>query len=242
MNQAARNANDGISLVTATTGDFSTNQYGNYRIGSEIAQSIGGPGNLVPGTLSTGMNSSWATRFIVGSAVVADTLTITGANGKANVAVTAGDSAKAVAASINAVADATGVVASARTQMDLYDFSITPGSYTIKVASSVSSATRVPISFTVGALNNADGLAPVVAAFNDKAVQTGVTAKMNANGNGVTLTREDGENIFLKLADVPPTGSNGERHLLAAFARQLAEFGGGLNHLVSGSQKMTDRS
>jgi len=195
--------------ITATTANFSTNQYGNYRIGSEIAQTAGGPGDLVPGTLSAGTNLSWPPVGIVASAVVADTLTITGASGKANVEVAAGDSAKAVAARINAVAATTGVTASARTQIDLYDFSITPGSYTIQVASSASGAIRVPISFAVGALNDADGLAPVVAAFNDKSSQTNVTAKLNANGNGVTITREDGENIFLKLVDVPPTGSNG---------------------------------
>ncbi len=182
--------------ITATTANFSTNQYGNYRIGSEIAQTAGGPGDLVPGTLSAGTNLSWPPVGIVASAVVADTLTITGASGKANVEVAAGDSAKAVAARINAVAATTGVTASARTQIDL-------------VASSASGAIRVPISFAVGALNDADGLAPVVAAFNDKSSQTNVTAKLNANGNGVTITREDGENIFLKLVDVPPTGSNG---------------------------------
>ena len=204
--QVGANANQ---TITAATGNFNTNRYGNNRIGSEIAQAIGDPGDLVPGTLSAGMNPSWPPVGIVGSAVVADTLTITGASGTANVAVATGDSAKAVAASINAQAATTGVVACARTQIDLHDFSITPGSYSVEVSTDVSSATKVPISFTVGALNNADGLAPVVAAFNDKSSQTGITAKINANGNGVALTREDGENIYLHLLEVPPTGMNG---------------------------------
>jgi len=192
--------------ITATTANFSTNQYGNYRIGSEIAQTAGGPGDLVPGTLSAGTNLSWPPVGIVASAVVADTLTITGASGKANVE---GDSAKAVAARINAVAATTGVTASARTQIDLHDFSITPGCYSIELASSLGSAAKVPISFTVGAHNDGDGLASVVTAFNDKSAQTGVTAKINTNGNGVTITREDGENIYLHLLSVPPTGMSG---------------------------------
>lgn len=204
--QVGANANQ---TIIASSGNFGTNKYGNHRIGSEIAQRVGDPGDLVSGTVSAGMNPSWPPVFIVGSAVVADTLTITGASGKADVAVAAGDSAKAVAASINAQVATTGVVASARTQIDLHDFSITPGSYAIKVAPSVSSANMVLISFSVGALNDADGLAPVAAAFNDKSSQTGITAKINANGNGVTLTREDGENVFIWLVDVPPTGMNG---------------------------------
>ncbi len=206
--QVGANANQ---TITSTTGNFNTNRYGNHRIGSEIAQTIGAPGDLVPSSLSAGMNPSWPPVGITDSAVVADTLTITGATGQAKVAVAAGDSAKAVAAKINAVADTTGVTASARTEIDLHDFSITPGSYTIKVASNLNDAYEkgVSISFTVGARNNADGLAPVVSAFNDKSLQTGVTAKINANGNGVTLTREDGENMFLWLMEVPPTGSDG---------------------------------
>ena len=204
--QVGANANQ---TITATTANFSSNKYGNYRIGSEIAQAMGGPGDLVPGTLSAGTNPSWPPVGIVASALVSDTLTITGASGKANVALAAGDSAKAVAARINAVAATTGVTASARTQIDLHDFSITPGSYTVKVASSASSATKVQIGFTVGVLNDADGLVPVVAAFNDKSAQTAVAAKINANGNGVTLTRGDGESVFLWLVDVPPTGTNG---------------------------------
>ncbi len=202
--QVGANANQ---TITSTTGNFSTNRYGNYRIGSEIAQAVGAPGDLVPGTLSAGTNRSNASMLSPGSLIVPDTVTIKGSNGSAEIAVAAGDSAKTVAARINAQAAVTGVTASARTQIELFDFTVIPGSYSMKIASDVASTESTTISFTVGA-NDAEGLAPVIAAFNDKSAQTGITAKLNSIGNGVSLTKEDGANIFVR-SEMAPDGDWG---------------------------------
>ena len=51
------------------------------------------------------------------------------------------------------------------------------------------------VSFAVGAANNADGLAAAINAFNEKASQTGVTAKLNSAGTGITLTNASGADI-----------------------------------------------
>jgi flagellin len=54
------------------------------------------------------------------------------------------------------------------------------------------------VSFTIGAALDADGLAGAITAFNDKSAQTGVTAKLNTAGTGITLTNETGEKVLIK--------------------------------------------
>jgi flagellin len=55
------------------------------------------------------------------------------------------------------------------------------------------------IAFTVGPApaNSADGLASAINAFNDKSSTTGVTAKLNAAGTGITLTNASGNDILI---------------------------------------------
>ena len=116
--QVGANANQ---TITETTGNFNTNMYGNNRIGSSIATSTGGPGDLAEGTGTIGTNPSTAVAA-TSSQIAADTLTINGTSGSANVAVNAGDSAKTVAANINAQSATTGVTATADTKIDLDQF------------------------------------------------------------------------------------------------------------------------
>jgi flagellin len=194
--QVGANANQ---TITATTANFSTSMYGNNRIGSSVATSTSGVGDLVVGTVSAGTYPSTA---IAGAAstIAGNTLIISGATGTANVVVTAGDSSKDVAASINAQAGTTGVTATARTTIDLDSFSAA-GSYSLTVVSANSAATPTTIGFNIGvALNTKDGLAAAINAFNDKTAQTGVTAKINTAGTGITLTNDTGEDIALTSA------------------------------------------
>src|SRR3990167_6221475 len=55
--QVGANANQ---TIIATTGNFSTNKYGNHRIGSQVAATAGGPGDLVTGS-TAGTRTSQAT-------------------------------------------------------------------------------------------------------------------------------------------------------------------------------------
>ena len=200
--QVGANANQ---TIVATTANFSTSKYGNNRIGSQVATSIGGIGDLVLGTASTGTNPTTALGGGVqptplGSSILADTLSISGAAGSANVNITAGDSAKVVAASINNQAGITGVSATARTTVQLDAFTA-PGSYALTVVSTNSAATPSMVAFNIGStLNTPDGLAAAITAFNDKTPQTGVTAKLDPAGIGIVLTNETGADINILSA------------------------------------------
>ena len=194
--QVGANANQ---TIVATTGNFTTAAYGNNRIGSTIATSVGGPGDLCVGTLVAGTNPSTAIAGTT-SAMAADTLTISGAGGATAIPIIAGSSADTVAASINAQSATTGVTASARTQIDLANFT-TAGSYSLQVVSSNPATTPATVSFTIGAgLNTNDALSAAVTAFNNETAQTGVVAQINTAGTGITLTNAAGDDIAITSA------------------------------------------
>ena len=195
--QVGANANQ---TITATTANFQTTKYGNYRMGSSVAATAGGTGDLVMGsTARTTTSQAGAALAVTGlsaaSSVAADAtgFVINGAGGSATIAIAAGDSAKTVAQNINAQTANTGVTASARTEIDATNF-VAGAAYSIDVLSDNTSA--VNLSFTVTA-NTADGLAAAITAFNDKSSQTGITAKLNDAGNGITLTNAAGNDMLI---------------------------------------------
>ena len=194
--QVGANANQ---TITATTANFSTSMYGNNRIGSSVATTTGGPGDLAVGTGTIGTNPSTASSSAT-SLITADTLTVNGTAGTAAITVNAGDSAKTVAAAINAQSSTTGVSATAITQIDLDQFG-TAGSYSLNVVSSNPASTPVNVAFNIGAgLTTGDALSAAISAFNDKSSQTGVTAQINTAGTGITLTNQAGDDIALTSA------------------------------------------
>ncbi len=188
--QVGANANQ---TITTTTSNFQTSKYGNNRIGSVVATTAGAVGDLVTGsTLGTSVSVGTAATA---SGITADaTFAINGAAGSATIGVGAGESAKTVAANINAKTTTTGVTATARTEVDLRTLTVSD-SFTLTVKSD--NTTAVTVSFSTGAAANADGLAAAITAFNDKSSQTGVTARLNDSGNGITLTNASGNDIYL---------------------------------------------
>ncbi|HJW24556.1 MAG TPA: flagellin [Rhodocyclaceae bacterium] len=185
--------------IQATTANFETSQYGNYRIGSQAASSTSTRGDLTVGTtvLGTRVSSpSAAAGYVAGtepsSAIVADTITINGSVGSKAVNIAIGDSAKTVVANINKASGNTGVTASAKTEVEVA-FSANQ-SYKLDLYSD--NSTAVTVSFTTGATNG-DGLAAAVNAFNDVTSKTGITARINDAGNGITLLNAAGENIAI---------------------------------------------
>jgi flagellin len=197
--QVGANANQTITAISA---NFSTSKYGNNRMGSVVAATAGGKGDLVNGgnamtTTSQSVAAAAVALGATGSSIVADAtgFAINGASGSATIAIAAGDSAKTVAANINAQTTNTGVTASARTEIDATAFAA-DSAYTLNIRSD-NGDTPVQISFTTGATNNADGLAAGIKAFNDKSSTTGVTAKLNTAGDGITLTNESGNDILI---------------------------------------------
>jgi len=182
--------------IVATTANFSTNKYGNYRVGAEVAAAAGAEGDLVAGSAAgTRASTATAVATIAGPSPIAADLAfrIDGAAGSATIGVTAGQSAKSLAAAINAQAGTTGVTANARTKIDLTSFTANT-SYSVDVRSNNTTATT--IAFSIGAIDP-DGLSAAVAAFNDKSSSTGVMAKVNSAGTGITLLNESGEDIVI---------------------------------------------
>ncbi|ENO86856.1 flagellin [Thauera linaloolentis] len=188
--QVGANANQ---TITATSANFSTTAYGNYRIGGLAATSTGGAGDLTVGS-TAGVNLAQADT---GASVIAGgNLAINGTYGTASIDYDAGASAKDVAAKINAQTESTGVTASARTEVSLTDFAA-GGAYVLKLASNNSTDQAQTLSFTVGSAGTGDDYADAIKAFNDVAAKTGVTAKLNAEGNGIVLTNGEGSDIKL---------------------------------------------
>ena len=187
--QVGANANQ---TITATTANFSTSKYGNNRIGSSVAATAGAAGDLVTGS-TAGAAVSTAVGSLTGTIAADAAFKINGATGTSTIAIAALSSAKTVAASVNAQTGTTSVTASARTQIDASAFSA-GGAFSLQVTSD--NSTAVTVSFSVSG-NNADGLASAITAFNDKSSQTGVTAKLNTAGTGITLTNDTGNNILI---------------------------------------------
>jgi flagellin len=183
--QVGANANQ---TITATTGNFRTNQYGNYRIGALAATATNPLGDLTAGSTANAIASNAAAT----NRVVGGNITINGSAGSATITVAAAASAKTVAAQINAQTANTGVSSTAQTQFDLTALTAS-ASYSLNVTSN--NTTAVTLAFTVGATVNADGLSAAVNAFNDQSGKTGVTAQVNSAGTGITLLNQSGENI-----------------------------------------------
>ncbi|MCD6663407.1 MAG: flagellin [Comamonas sp.] len=191
--QVGANANQ---TIIATSANFSTNKYGNNRIGSSVATTQGGAGNLVMGS-TPGTNVSTAVAGSASTIAANSGFAVNGSLGSAVIGIAAGDSAKKVAANINAKAGETGVSATARTEIGLGTFTNNT-SYTLNVLSD--NQAPITVAFTVGAANDADGLAAAINAFNDKSSQTGVTARLNDAGTGITLTNASGNDIRIDNA------------------------------------------
>jgi len=201
--QVGANANQ---TINATTANFSTSKYGNNRQGSVVAGAV--TANVAKGDLNVGSTATMTASSAVASAaasmvkgtttssIIADAaFKIDGSLGSATLSVAKGDSAKTVAATINAKTGSTGVTASARTEIDLASF-VASSSYSLEIVSD--NSTAVTVSFTSGASNNADGLAAAIGAINEKSSQTGVTAKLNDAGSGISLTNATGEDIMVR--------------------------------------------
>ncbi|MFT3813676.1 MAG: flagellin [Acidovorax sp.] len=188
--QVGANANQ---TITATSANFSTSAYGNYRIGAKAASATDSRGDL---TMGSAANAVVAQGAIGTSSIAGGQLDISGAFGSAAIAYGAGTSAQDMAAKVNAAAETTGVTATARTQIGMGGF-VAGASYTLQVASLNTTSAPVTVSFTVSNPITADGLSEAAKAFNDSASKTGVTATVDAAGTGLVLTNDAGQDIHI---------------------------------------------
>ncbi len=165
--QVGANANQ---TITATTSNFRTNVYG-----AQLAQT----------TASVVANGGTS---IAGTVVIAGISTATAT-------LVAADTAATAAAKVNAVADQTGVTASAKTKANLI-FTLA-GAATFTVTGDSSTASN--LSFNVSALTAA-GLSEAVKAFNDVSSSTGISAALNSTSDGLILTNASGSDITVTSA------------------------------------------
>ncbi|MBP7302992.1 MAG: flagellin, partial [Brachymonas sp.] len=183
--------------ITATSSNFSTSAYGNYRIGARDAKVDNSMGDL---TIGSTPGAVLAQGQLGTSAIASGTISINGAFGTAAVPYPSGSTAAEVTALINAQTEKTGVSASARTEIQLGGFasgSAVPVSYTLLLSSNNDTGQAVGLSFTVGVPVNADSLSDAAKAFNDTAAKTGVTARVSNDGQGIVLTNAAGNDIKL---------------------------------------------
>ena len=206
--QVGPNANQ---TITATSANFTTNSYGNYRIGGRVADTAGGPGDLVLGTNEAGAVRAQAGTSGGVSAIPAGKLTVAGGAGSFELEYPAGASAKQIAEKVNMVTQSTGVKATAHTQLDLVEMQ-QGSSYVLEVASNNITTQPVKIAFTIGGISgegsvtNTDHLSGAVDAFNKVAAKTGISARVNEKGDGITLVNDNGEDIV--FANQSATGND----------------------------------
>jgi flagellin len=218
--QVGANANQ---TITATSGNYQTNAYGNYRFGGLAAFTESGVGDLVVGTKgatsASAIGDGWLAAGQTGDAsiIAGDTVTIGTGTGSTNVTYNPGASAADVAAAVNQAA--TGVHATALTQVVLGADDTNAGAagfyqnstYTFYVSTDVSDpitgaapSNYTTVTFKTGGTdgaqntNSADQLNSAAQAFNDAAGKTGFTAKVVKTENGfygIQLTSEAGKDL-----------------------------------------------
>ena len=161
--------------ITAASVNVRTSAYGN----NQIAGTNAGPAasSTAAGTNGMGTNA----------------ITVNGFVGSQTISTAANASAKTIAASINDQKAATGVVASAVTDLQV-TFGAS-GAYSMSITSDNSTAATV--SFTITASNTKDQLSVAAAAINDQSSKTGVVAVVNSAGTALQLTNSSGTDITL---------------------------------------------
>jgi flagellin len=189
--QVGANANQ---TIVAATANLRTNVYGNNQAASAGATAL---------LAAVGANGA-----------TSGAVSINGSLGSATVTTVANATAKATADQINAQVSNTGVRATARTDVAL-TFAAA-GAYTITLTSDNTAAQTVAFSLT--AAGTADGLSAAVAAINDQASKTGVTAALNATGTQVVLSNANGNDISVADTVIANAGSVTVRKLDSAGA------------------------
>ncbi len=162
-----------------------------FQVGANANQTIeASTGNFRTNNYGLQRLTGVADSAAAAATFVGGNFTISSAQGNATVSM--GTTAKAAAENANAVSETTGVTATATTEFDI-SFSAS-GSYTVDVTSD--NATKISVAFSLTG-NSGSALQAAADAFNDVSSQTGVTAKVNSGGTGVTLRNSTGNSITL---------------------------------------------
>ena len=212
--QVGANANQTISIsMSGASGD----DLASYNVKESNAAASQGAG------ATTGA----ATTTVATNTIGAQTLTISGSAGSDTVAVLAGATAEAIAASVNAAEAATGVTATAVSTAELSG--INAGSVSINLGSGGSAAT-VAATVTTGDMTS------LVTEINKVTGTTGITAELSADKTKLTLTQADGKDIQITdfnnsaaTKTVTVTGADASGIVLTGAANDSATVAGVVN-------------
>ena len=224
--QVGANANQ---TITATSSNFQTTTYGNYRIGALASTTQTGFGDLTKGATANATRTKFGSQNDNSPIGAPGSLTVNTASGTTSVPYSAGASAYDIATSINGAG--LGIRASAVTQFVLGADDGSSGSgglqqnttYSFFLATDTTSPTSsvapaagfTSVSFTTGGSNSAlpvsasDQLNAAAQAFNDASGKTGFTARVVRTDNskyGLLITSETGTD--LRINNTSAGGNN----------------------------------
>jgi flagellin len=136
--------------------------------------------------------------------VEADTMTISGQLGSANVSISAGETARDIATKINNIFESTGVDATASTQLKFEGLASSGNTGVVSVSfdlyGSNTSAVTISSSVNLGATTGASNFTELRDSINAYTAQTGVEAVLSSDFTFLYLTQPEGYDI--KIADV----------------------------------------
>jgi flagellin len=189
--------------------------------GQEITLSMGGvdatrlgmnriTSNVGAGTMSEAEPVT-AAGTTTANNLAAQTLTVTGSTGNATVAVTAGQSARAVAEAVNLQSSATAVTARAETALRFtLAASATPVNVSFTLAGDKLGAQTTVANITERAtistqVESSSDLTALAQAINDQTAKTGIQARIGDTKSELIIIADDGRDIVISGF----TGSNG---------------------------------
>ena len=180
--------------ASVSIGSMRIDQLGSYQTTTDM--------NVADTDLSTG--AKMVANASVANHVEADTLSISGQLGTANVTVSAGEDARTIVQNINNVFEKTGVDATASTQLKLEGIASTGNSGTVSVSfdlyGSNASAVKISSSVNLGTTLGATNFTELRDSINAYTAQTGVEAILSPDFSYVYLTNSEGYDI--KIADL----------------------------------------
>lgn len=147
-------------------------------------------------------NGASATAMSANNGIAAQTLTVSGFSGSKTVDVAVTDTAKDIAAAINAQSGQTGVEASAVTKAKITDIS---ESGTVSFTLGTDATNNTTITSTVVGSDGAADMEALVTAINDASGKTGVTASYDASNDDIILTQAEGKDV--KIENFQNTGA-----------------------------------
>ena len=180
--------------ASVSVGSMRIDQLGSYQQSTDIN--------------SSDYDASTGAKLVSGATdanhVETDTVTISGQLGSANVTVTAGETARDIAKSINNIFESTGVDATASTQLKLEGLASSGNTGVVSVSfdlyGSNSTAVKISSSVNLGASTGVSNFTELRDSINAYTAQTGVEAVLATDFSYLYLTQPEGYDI--KIADI----------------------------------------